>query len=185
MARLDCHCAGARSPRGAGCAWHLAGPAPLIWKEDLLAAIEQRSQAEPVGLPEIESALAASEPIEYRTAFADRPVPQFRRAAFLCHLQWPERLLRLHAARTRRRPLSSSSIVVLCPTISRNLRPGPKACLKASSASPAWRAQDLRKSRPWWFRTMTKQANIYYWKDLDRMAAKCRPAGRQGLAVLP
>lgn len=42
----------------------------LYWKQDLLAAIEQRSKAEPVPVSAIEAALAAGEPIEYRTAYA-------------------------------------------------------------------------------------------------------------------
>ncbi|WP_047032579.1 SURF1 family protein [Hoeflea sp. IMCC20628] len=42
----------------------------LHWKEQLLAAIEQRSHAEPLGVIGIESALAAGEAIDYRTARA-------------------------------------------------------------------------------------------------------------------
>lgn len=42
----------------------------LYWKEELLAAIEQRSHAEPVAISEIMAAEEAGEPIEYRTAYA-------------------------------------------------------------------------------------------------------------------
>ncbi|MGJ8571769.1 MAG: SURF1 family protein [Hoeflea sp.] len=42
----------------------------LYWKEDLLAAIEQRSRAEPVSISAIIAAEEAGEAIEYRTAYA-------------------------------------------------------------------------------------------------------------------
>jgi surfeit locus 1 family protein len=42
----------------------------LYWKENLLAAIEQRSHAEPADLSSIEATLAAGEAIDYRTARA-------------------------------------------------------------------------------------------------------------------
>lgn len=42
----------------------------LYWKEGLLAAIEQRSHAEPVGISEIVAAEETGEPIEYLRAYA-------------------------------------------------------------------------------------------------------------------
>ena len=42
----------------------------LAWKEDLLAAIEERSQADPVDIAAIEAAAEAGEPIDYRAARA-------------------------------------------------------------------------------------------------------------------
>lgn len=42
----------------------------LYWKEDLLAAIEQRSHAEPVAISKIMASEQAGEAIEYRTAYA-------------------------------------------------------------------------------------------------------------------
>ncbi|OCW55623.1 SURF1 family protein [Hoeflea olei] len=43
----------------------------LFWKEDLLAAIESRSHAAPIDVAGIEAAIAAGEPIDYRAARAE------------------------------------------------------------------------------------------------------------------
>jgi surfeit locus 1 family protein len=77
----------------------------------------------------------------------------------------------------------SSSIAALCLMIARSPRPGRKAWSGAAAITGLARAR-LAKSRPSWFRTMMKAANIFYWKDLDRMAA-CGAARRQGAALLP
>lgn len=153
----------------------------LIWKENLLAAIEQRSQAEPVGLPEIESALAASEPIEYRTAFADG---RFRNAG------------EQHFFATFN---GQSGFYVYTPLeladgrflfVNRGFVPydlkepatRPESLLEGEQRINGLAREKLEQKPSMVVPDNDEQANIYYWKDLDLMAAR---AGLPADKVLP
>lgn len=153
----------------------------LIWKEELLAAIEQRSQAEPVGLPAIEAALAASEPIEYRTAFATGRFVNSGEKHFFATFN------------------GQSGFYVYAPLeladgrflfVNRGFVPyhlkepatRPESLLEGEQRITGLARAKLEQKPSIVVPDNDEQANIYYWKDLDRMAAN---AGLPADKVLP
>lgn len=153
----------------------------LIWKEDLLAAIEQRSQAEPASLPEIEAALAASEPIEYRTAFATGRFLNSGEQHFFATFN------------------GQSGFYVYTPLeladgrflfVNRGFVPydlkepatRPESLLEDEQRITGLARAKLEQKPSVVVPDNDEQANIYYWKDLDRMAAN---AGLPAEKVLP
>lgn len=153
----------------------------LIWKENLLAAIEQRSQAEPVGLPAIEAALAASEPIEYRTAFATGRFVNSGEQHFFATFN------------------GQSGFYVYAPLeladgrflfVNRGFVPydlkepatRPESLLEGEQRITGLARAKLEQKPSIVVPDNDEQANIYYWKDLDRMAAN---AGLPADKVLP
>lgn len=153
----------------------------LIWKEDLLAAIAQRSQADPVGVPEIEAMIAASEPIEYRTAFAEGQFVNSGEQHFFATFN------------------GQSGFYVYTPLaladgrflfVNRGFVPydlkepatRPESLLEGEQRITGLARTKLEQKPSMVVPDNDEQANIYYWKDLDRMAAS---AGLAADKVLP
>ena len=153
----------------------------LYWKEDLLAAIEQRTQAEPADLSAIETAVAAGEPIDYRTARAAGRYLNDKERHFFATFK------------------GQSGFYVYTPLqlgdgrylfVNRGFVPYDQ---KEASTRPqslvAGQQQVTGLARAKLFEKPSsivpdndEAANIFYWKDLDRMAAS---VGLPAEEVLP
>jgi surfeit locus 1 family protein len=128
----------------------------LIWKEDLLSAIEQRSQAEPVGLAEIEAALEASEPIEYRTAFATGRFVNSGEQHFFATFNGQSGFYvytPLELADGRYLFVNRGFV----PYDLKEPETRPESLLEGEQRITGLARANLRKSRPSWFRTMMKR----------------------------
>jgi surfeit locus 1 family protein len=153
----------------------------LIWKEDLLSAIEQRSQAEPVGLAEIEAALEASEPIEYRTAFATGRFVNSGEQHFFATFNGQSGFYvytPLELADGRYLFVNRGFV----PYDLKEPETRPESLLEGEQRITGLARARLAQKPSFVVPDNDEEGNIFYWKDLDRMAANAGlPAGK----VLP
>lgn len=153
----------------------------LAWKQQLLASIEQRSQMEPAGIGAIEQALAEGRPVEYRTATATGEFFHDGEQHFFATFNgqtgyYVYTPLELADARYL---LVNRGFVPYdlkeADTRPESLTPGVQTVTglvrEKLTEKPSFIVPDNDEAK-----------NIYYWKDLDRMAAN---AGLPEDAVLP
>lgn len=153
----------------------------LYWKEDLLAAIEQRSHADPVDVSAIEASLAAGEAIDYRTARASGRFLNDRERHFFATFE------------------GQSGFYVYTPLelddgrllfVNRGFVPydrkdaalRPQGLVEGMQTITGLARARLGEKPSFMVPENDEAANIFYWKDLERMAASAGiPAGK----VLP
>ncbi|MCY0094171.1 SURF1 family protein [Hoeflea sp. J2-29] len=153
----------------------------LYWKEQLIASIEQRSHAEPLDPAGIEAAMAAGEPIDYRTARASGRFLHDRERHFFAtfkgrsgfYLYTP---LELDDGRYL---FVNRGFV---PYDQKEPASRPQS-LVTGNQQVTGLARERLSERPSSIVPDNNEAdNVFYWKDLDRMAASVGlPAGQ----VLP
>lgn len=153
----------------------------LYWKQDLLAAIEQRSTAQPADLKTIESLLASGEPIDYRTARASGRFLNDRERHFFATFE------------------GQSGFYVYTPLelddgrllfVNRGFVPydrkdaalRPQSLVEGVQTITGLARARLEEKPSFMVPENDEAANIFYWKDLDRMAAS---AGLPAEKVLP
>lgn len=142
----------------------------LHWKEDLLAAIEQRSQADPVDVSAIKAALGAGEPIDYRAARASGRFLNDRERHFFATFE------------------GQSGFYVYTPLelddgrllfVNRGFVPydrkepstRPQSLVEGVQTITGLARARLEEKPSFMVPENDEAANIFYWKDLDRMAA--------------
>lgn len=153
----------------------------LHWKEDLLAAIEERSTAQPAGLEMIESLLASGEPIDYRAARASGRFINDRERHFFATFE------------------GQSGYYVYTPLelddgrllfVNRGFVPydrkepstRPQSLVEGEQTITGLARARLEEKPSFMVPENDEAGNIFYWKDLDRMAAS---AGLPAESVLP
>lgn len=153
----------------------------LYWKEDLLAAIERRSQANPVGVSAIEAALGAGEAIDYRAASASGSFLNDRERHFFATFE------------------GQSGFYVYTPLelddgrllfVNRGFVPydrkepstRPQSLVEGKQNITGLARARLEEKPSFMVPENDEAGNIFYWKDLDRMAAS---AGLASDKVLP
>lgn len=142
----------------------------LYWKEDLLAAIEQRSNAEPSDLSAIEAALDAGEAIDYRTARASGGFLNDKERHFFATFE------------------GQSGFYVYTPLqlgdgrflfVNRGFVPydrkeastRPQSLIDGEQQINGLARAKLAEKPSFMVPENDEAGNIFYWKDLDRMAA--------------
>lgn len=153
----------------------------LHWKEDLLAAINERSTAQPAGLEMIESLLASGEPIDYRAARTSGRFLNDRERHFFATFE------------------GQSGYYVYTPLelddgrllfVNRGFVPydrkepstRPQSLVEGEQTITGLARARLEEKPSFMVPENDEAANIFYWKDLDRMAAS---AGLPAESVLP
>jgi surfeit locus 1 family protein len=153
----------------------------LHWKEDLLAAIEERSTAQPADLEMIESLLASGEPIDYRAAHASGRFLNDKERHFFATFE------------------GQSGYYVYTPLelddgrllfVNRGFVPydrkepstRPQSLVEGEQTINGLARARLREKPSFMVPENDEAGNIFYWKDLDRMAAS---AGLPAESVLP
>ena len=153
----------------------------LYWKENLLAAIEQRSHAEPADLSTLETAIGSGEPIDYRTAHAAGRFLNDKERHFFATFN------------------GQSGYYVYTPLeigdgrylfVNRGFVPydqkepstRPQSLIAGSQQVNGLARAKLTEKPSSMVPENDEAANIFYWKDLDRMAAS---VGLPAEKVLP
>lgn len=153
----------------------------LYWKEDLLAAIEQRSHADPVDVSAIEAALAAGEAIDYRTARASGRFLNDRERHFFATFEGQSGFyvytpLELDDGRLL---LVNRGFV---PYDRKDAALRPQGLVEGMQTITGLARARLGEKPSFMVPENDEAANIFYWKDLERMAAS---AGIPADKVLP
>lgn len=153
----------------------------LYWKEALLAAIEQRSTAQPADLEMIESLLGSGEPIDYRAARASGRFLNDRERHFFATFE------------------GQSGYYVYTPLelddgrllfVNRGFVPydrkepstRPQSLQEGMQTITGLARSRLQEKPSFMVPDNDEAANIFYWKDLDRMTLS---AGLPADKVLP
>jgi len=153
----------------------------LAWKEGLLASIEQRSHAEPVSIAAIETAHESGEPIEYRTAYATgRYLNDSERHFFATFNGQTGYYVYTPMQIDDGRYLFINRGFV--PYDLKNPDTRPESLLEGVQRVSGLARQRLSERPSVMVPDNDEAANIFYWKDLDRMAAS---AGLPAKNVLP
>ncbi len=142
----------------------------LYWKEDLLAAIEQRSHAAPADVSAIEAAIASGDPIDYRTARASGRFLNDKERHFFATFE------------------GQSGFYVYTPLelgdgrflfVNRGFVPydqkesstRPQSLIGGEQQINGLARAKLAEKPSFMVPENDEAGNIFYWKDLDRMAA--------------
>lgn len=153
----------------------------LAWKEGLLASIEQRSHAEPVSIAAIETAHESGEPIEYRTAYATgRYLNDSERHFFATFNGETGYYVYTPMQIDDGRYLFINRGFV--PYDLKNPDTRPESLLEGVQRVSGLARQRLSERPSVMVPDNDEAANIFYWKDLDRMATS---AGLPLEQVLP
>lgn len=153
----------------------------LYWKQDLLAAIEQRSHAEPADLRAIEAALAAGEAIDYRAARASGRFLNDKERHFFATFEGQSGYY-VYA------PLQLGDGRFLfvnrgfVPYDRKEASTRPDSLLAGEQQVTGLARARLSEKPSFMVPENDETANIFYWKDLDRMAAS---VGLPAEQVLP
>ena len=153
----------------------------LHWKEDLLAAIEERSTAQPAGLEMIESLLASGEPIDYRAARASGRFINDRERHFFATFEG-------QSGYYVYTPLELDDGRLLfvnrgfVPYDRKEASTRPQSLVEGEQTITGLARARLEEKPSFMVPENDEPANIFYWKDLDRMAAS---AGLPAESVLP
>lgn len=142
----------------------------LSWKQDLLAAIEQRSQSEPADLEAIEAALGAGEAIDYRAARASGRFLNDKERHFFATFEGQSGFyiytpLQLDDGRFL---LINRGFV---PYDRKEASTRPDSLLDGEQQVTGLARARLSEKPSFMVPENDEAANIFYWKDLDRMAA--------------
>lgn len=153
----------------------------LVWKEDLIAAIEQRSQMEPASLEQITATMADSEPVEYRTAVATGEFLHDGEQHFFATFNGQTGFyvytpLELSGERYL---LVNRGFV---PYDLKEAASRPESLVEGEQRIAGLIRGKLAEKPSFVVPDNDEAQNIYYWKDLDRMAAN---AGLPADKVLP
>ncbi|WP_417417231.1 SURF1 family protein [Hoeflea sp.] len=153
----------------------------LYWKEDLLAAIEQRSHAEPADVGAIEAAIAAGEPIDYRAARATGRFLNDSERHFFATFEGQSGFyvytpLELEGGRLL---FVNRGFV---PYDRKEPSTRPQGQLEGTQTITGLARAKLEQKPSFMVPENDEAGNIFYWKDLDRMAAS---AGLPEEKVLP
>lgn len=153
----------------------------LYWKEDLLAGIEQRSHAQPIRPGEILAALAAGEAIDYRASQASGRYLHDKERHFFATFQG-------HSGFYVYTPLQLDDGSFLF--VNRGFVPfdrkepvtRPLSLIEGDQQVSGLARARLPEKPSFMVPENDEAGNVFYWKDLDRMAASAGlPAGQ----VLP
>ena len=142
----------------------------LYWKQDLLASIEERRQAEPLDVAGVEAALAAGQPVDYRAARASGTFLHDRERHFFAtfngqsgyYLYTP---LQLDDGRY---------IFVnrgFVPYDRKEASTRPESLVAGEQQITGLARSRLAEKPSFIVPENDETGNIFYWKDLDRMAA--------------
>lgn len=153
----------------------------LFWKEALLAAIDERSHAEPVNLAALETMLAAGEAIEYRTAYASGRFHNDRERHFFATFKgqtgyYVYTPLELEGGRFL---FVNRGFI---PYEQKEPSTRPQSLLQGEQRVSGLARARLAEKPSFMVPDNDEAANIFYWKDLDRMAAS---AGLPADKMLP
>jgi surfeit locus 1 family protein len=142
----------------------------LYWKEGLLDAIEQRSHAEPVAISAIVAAEEAGEPIEYRRAFASgRFLNDSERHFFATfHGQTGYYVYTPIELADGRYLFVNRGFV---PYDLKEAATRPESLLEGEQRVAGLARAKLSEKPSSMVPDNDEAKNIFYWKDLDRMAA--------------
>lgn len=153
----------------------------LAWKQDLLASIEQRSRMQPAAIEEVEQTLEAGDPVEYRAATVTGEFVHDGEQHFFAtfngqtgyYVYTPMKL-------ADGRYLLVNRGFVPYDLKEPETRPGS---LTPGVQTVTGLVREKLEEKPSFIVPDNDEAqNIYYWKDLDRMAAN---ADLPADAVLP
>jgi len=142
----------------------------LHWKENLLAAIDQRSHAEPVDLGAIETALAAGAAIDYRTARASGRFLNDKERHFFATFEG-------QSGYYVYTPLELDDGRLLfvnrgfVPYDQKEASTRPQSLIAGNQQVNGLARAKLTEKPSSMVPENDEAANIFYWKDLDRMAA--------------
>jgi surfeit locus 1 family protein len=153
----------------------------LYWKEDLLAAIEQRSHAEPVGISQIIAAEEAGEAIEYRTAHASGRFLNDAERHFFATFNGQTG----YYVYTPLELADGNYLFVNRGFVPYDLKEPatrPQSLLEGEQRVTGLARARLAEKPSFMVPENDEAKNIFYWKDLDRMAAT---AGLPADKVLP
>lgn len=153
----------------------------LYWKEGLLAAIEQRSKAEPVSVSSIVTAEETGEPFEYQTAYATGQFLNDSERHFFAtfngqtgyYVYTP-----LELADGRYLFVNRGFV----PYDLKDAASRPQSLLEGEQRVTGLARARLSEKPSFMVPENDEAQNIFYWKDLDRMAAS---AGLPADKVLP
>lgn len=153
----------------------------LYWKEDLLAAIEQRSHADPVDVGAIEAALEAGEAIDYRMARASGRFLNDKERHFFATFEGQSGFyvytpLELDDGRLL---FVNRGFV---PYDRKDASTRPQSLVEGEQTITGLARARLEEKPSFMVPENDEAANIFYWKDLDRMAES---AGLPADKVLP
>ena len=150
----------------------------LQWKEDLLAAIEQRSTADPVELQVIEAAHAAGKPIDYQAARASGRFLNDRERHFFATFEGQSGYYvytPLQLADGRLLFVNRGFV----PYDRKETSTRPQSLVEGPQTITGLARARLDEKPSSMVPDNDEAANIFYWKDLDRMAASAGlPADR-------
>lgn len=153
----------------------------LYWKEALLAAIEQRSTAEPVDLQVIEASLAAGKPIDYQAARASGRFLNDKERHFFATFEGQSGYY-VYAPLQ----LDDSRLLFVnrgfVPFDRKEPSTRPESLIEGEQTITGLARARLDEKPSFMVPDNDEPANIFYWKDLDRMVAS---AGLQTEKVLP
>lgn len=153
----------------------------LHWKEDLLAAIDERSKAPPIEISEVERHLAAGEPIDYRHATASGRYLNDRERHFLATFEGQSGFYvytPLELADGRYLFVNRGFV----PYDRKDPATRPQSALEGSQTVTGLARAELTEKPSSLVPDNDEKANIFYWKDLNRMAAS---TGLRADRVLP
>ncbi|MBC7283561.1 SURF1 family protein [Hoeflea sp.] len=142
----------------------------LHWKEDLLASIEQRRQAEPLDVAGIEAAHAAGESIDYRAARASGTFLHDKERHFFATFQGQSGYY-LYT------PLELDDGRLLfvnrgfVPYDRKEAATRPESLVSGEQLITGLARSRLAEKPSFMVPENDETGNIFYWKDLDRMAA--------------
>jgi surfeit locus 1 family protein len=153
----------------------------LYWKEALLAAIEQRSTAPPVDLQVIEESLAAGKPIDYQAALASGRFLNDKERHFFATFEGQSGYYvytPLELADGRLLFVNRGFV----PYDRKEPSTRPQSLVEGQQTITGLARARLEEKPSFMVPDNDEAANIFYWKDLDRMAAS---AGLPADKVLP
>jgi surfeit locus 1 family protein len=142
----------------------------LHWKETLLADIQARSTAPPIDILEVERQLAADEPIDYRHATASGRYLNDRERHFLATFQGQSGFYiytPLELADGRYLFVNRGFV----PYDRKDPATRPQSGLDGNQVVTGLARAELLEKPSSLVPDNDEQANIFYWKDLSRMAA--------------
>jgi surfeit locus 1 family protein len=153
----------------------------LYWKEALLAAIEQRSTAPPVDLQVIEESLAAGKPIDYQAALASGRFLNDKERHFFATFEGQSGYYvytPLELADGRLLFVNRGFV----PYDRKEPSTRPQSLVEGQQTITGLARARLEEKPSFMVPDNDEAANIFYWKDLDRMAAS---AGLPADQLLP
>ena len=142
----------------------------LHWKQDLLASIEQRSQAEPVDLAGIEAALAAGESVDYQAARASGTFLHDKERHFFATFQGQSGFYVYTPLE-----LTDGRILFVnrgfVPYDRKEASTRPESLVEGQQQITGLARSRLAEKPSFMVPENDEAGNVFYWKDLDRMTA--------------